>query len=185
MKQFFIIAGCNGCGKTTLYKSSFIPKDIPFVNFDNIARDELDIKNQYKQEISFKNFIKTGKIVMSRIANSIERNISFVIEVTSISSTLINYINEANQRGYQILVFFVSVESYETAYRRVLLRSEAGGHYVSKDIVKSRYERCFDTLIKSMNIIDYTFFFDNTDTLKIFSVYNKKKPLYVLSEKPS
>lgn len=41
MKQMFIVAGCNGCGKTTLYQSSFIPKNIPYINFDNIAREVL------------------------------------------------------------------------------------------------------------------------------------------------
>ena len=95
MKQIFILAGCNGCGKTTLYQSSFIPKNIPYLNFDRIAQDELEIKNHYKQEISTKDFIKTGKILRDRIINSIENNSSFVIEVTTISHSLTNYINKA------------------------------------------------------------------------------------------
>lgn len=43
MKQIFILAGCNGCGKTTLYQSSFIPKNIPYLNFDRIFFDNTNV----------------------------------------------------------------------------------------------------------------------------------------------
>ena len=55
MPTLYILAGPNGAGKTTFYftaiEQGFIDKDLPFINTDLIARNEL---GGYLEKISQK-----------------------------------------------------------------------------------------------------------------------------------
>ena len=39
MKRYILFAGCNGVGKSTLYQTNELFKDMPRVNMDEIVRE--------------------------------------------------------------------------------------------------------------------------------------------------
>lgn len=76
MPTLYILAGPNGAGKSTFYftaiEQGFIDKELPFINTDIIAKNEL---GGYSEE----NFQKAEAIVRSRMAERISKNEDFLI----------------------------------------------------------------------------------------------------------
>jgi predicted ABC-type ATPase len=74
---FYVIAGCNGAGKTTFAKE-FLPSIgvIRFLNADEIARGLSPLK---PEAVAF----KAGKLLLSELGELIERRERFALEIHS------------------------------------------------------------------------------------------------------
>ena len=136
MPDIFIIAGCNGAGKTTA-AYSLLPetfKTIEFVNADEIARglSPLNVEGAAFQ---------AGRIMLSRITQLIDENKSFAFETTLSGVTYIKFLKEAKLKGYGITFFFVYLNNTELAKSRVALRVSKGGHNIPKDVIERRYAK--------------------------------------------
>lgn len=106
--KLYIIAGCNGAGKTTA--SYTILPDIlnckEFVNADEIAKGLSPFNTESMA-------IEAGKIMLRRIDELIETNTTFAIETTLATRTYQHMIRYAKRNGYiVILIFFCSSLQY-------------------------------------------------------------------------
>jgi predicted ABC-type ATPase len=158
-KNLYIIAGCNGAGKTTA--SFTILPDIldckEFVNADEIARG---LSPFQPDKVSF----EAGRIMLNRIENLFQDNQSFAFETTLATKSYKNKIIEAKQNGYEVTLLFFWLNNIYLAIERVATRVQEGGHNIPTDVIIRRYKRgiinLFDIYIP---IVDEYMIIDNSD----------------------
>jgi len=134
MPKMYIIAGCNGAGKTTA-SYTVLPEMFScgeFVNSDEIAK-KLAPSNPESEAI------RASRIMLERIHELIEKGTDFGVETTLATRTLLQVIESAKSRGYIVLLVFLWLEMPELAIERVRLRVASGGHNVPEAIIRRRY----------------------------------------------
>lgn len=97
MPNFYIIAGCNGAGKTTA-SFNILPRILncdEFVNADEIARG---ISPFHPERVA----IQAGKIMLKRIDELLEEGVDFAIETTLTTYSYQKTIRLAQSKGYEI-----------------------------------------------------------------------------------
>ena len=90
MPDLYIIAGCNGAGKTTA-SFSVLPDMLncqEFVNADEIARG---LSPFHPEKVA----IESGRIMLNRINGLISKNVDLAFETTLSTKTYPNLIKEA------------------------------------------------------------------------------------------
>ena len=130
-KNLYIIAGCNGAGKTTV-SYTILPEIIEckeFVNADEIAKG---LSPFQPEKLSF----EAGRIMINRINELIERGENFAFETTLSTRSYKQKIEIAKQRGYTITILFFWLNNIELAKERVKVRVLEGGHNIPSDIIK-------------------------------------------------
>ncbi len=117
------IAGPNGAGKTTLYRSHLEPSGLRFVNADVLA-DRLRIDAYRAAE--------AADAIRRMLVDSGE---SFIFETvfSDPAGDKLEFLIEAERRGYTVVLFFVGVDSAATSDERVSMRVEKGGHDVPRE----------------------------------------------------
>ena len=120
----YLIAGCNGAGKTTFAKE-FLPSIgvIRFLNADEIARGLSPLK---PEAVAF----KAGRLLLSELRELVDRHETFALESTLSDRTYVNAFENAKQQGYAIKLHFVWIPDVREAIRRVRQRVIEGGHGV-------------------------------------------------------
>ncbi len=159
MPSLYIIAGCNGAGKTTA-AYNLLPdvfKAIEFVNADEIARGLSPLNSE---GVAF----QAGKIMLGRLKNLLSRKKSFAFETTLAGSTYINFIRLAKSEGYDITLFFIWLNNVNLAKERVAERVRKGGHNISEDVVERRYIKGISNLEKYLPEVDDWYIYDNSGT---------------------
>lgn len=157
-KNLYIIAGCNGAGKTTA-SFTILPEIIgckEFVNADEIAKG---LSPFQPEKVSF----EAGRIMLNRINELLARNESFAFETTLSARTYKNKILKAKKQGYTVTLLFFWLENIELAKKRVEIRVKEGGHNIPQDIIERRYIRGIKNLFDIyLEIVDGTLIFDNS-----------------------
>lgn len=157
MPDIFIIAGCNGAGKTTA-AYNLLPevfKTVEFVNADEIARGLSPLN---PTGVAF----QAGRIMLQRLEQLIEENQSFSFETTLSGVTYLNFIKKAMEKGYGITFFFVYLNSVELAKERVALRVSKGGHSIPEDVIERRYYKGLQNFSKYAAIADDWYIYENS-----------------------
>ena len=158
-KNLYIIAGCNGAGKTTA--SFTILPDIldcrEFVNTDEIAKG----LSPFQPE---KVAIEAGKIMLNRINNLLHENVNFAFETTLASKTYKNTILKAKEAGYNVTLLFFWLQTVELAKKRVAKRVLEGGHNIETEVIERRYLKGIRNLFDIyMPIVDVILIYDNSE----------------------
>lgn len=149
-KNLYIIAGCNGAGKTTA-SFTILPEIIDcqeFVNADEIAKG---ISPFQPEKVAF----EAGRIMLNRINELIENCETFAFETTLATKSHIQKVRKAKQKGYNTMLLFFWLETIDLARERVRIRVKEGGHNIKPDVIKRRYIRgiknLFDIFIPEVN----------------------------------
>lgn len=178
MKNLYIIAGPNGAGKTTL-SYTILPeifKCEDFVNADEIARG-LSPFNPEKAAI------KAGKLMLERIAELLENGQSFAFETTLSTRSYVNLVKKAKEKGYEVILLFLSLESIHLAIERVEIRVNEGGHNIPVETIKRRYEIGLKNLFQLyIPIVDKWMLVDNSGSSFEFVAEGAGTELIIRSE---
>lgn len=160
-KKMYIIAGCNGSGKTTA-SYSILPEILnckEFINADEIARG----LSPFQVETVA---IEASRIMIHRIDEMMKSNKDFAVETTLASRTYKNKIINAQKNGFDVILIFYFLNSIELAYKRVENRVKEGGHNIEKDVIKRRFISGIKNLFEIyIPIVDEFFIYDNTNKL--------------------
>lgn len=135
-KNLYIIAGCNGAGKTTA-SFTILPEIIEckeFVNADEIAKG---LSPFQPEKVAF----EAGRIMLERINELLKNEESFAFETTLSTKSYKNKIKEARQKGYTVTMLFFWLQNVELAKERVKIRVSEGGHNIESDVIERRYIR--------------------------------------------
>ncbi len=160
MPTLFILAGPNGAGKTTFYynaiKDGYINPDLPFVNVDIVARNEL---GGYTEE----NFVKAAEITRERISKHLEFKQDFMIESNLAKTADYNWIENMKKAGYEIILYFLCTKDILINIDRVERRVKEGGHFIPAHIITDRYNLCLIYLKSRLHLFQEVYLIDNTE----------------------
>jgi predicted ABC-type ATPase len=158
-KDLYIIAGCNGAGKTTA-SYTVLPEILnckEFVNADEIARG----LSPFQPE---KVAIEAGRIMLKRIEELLNNNENFAFETTLASKSYKHTILAAKAKGYNVTLLFFWLQPVELAKQRVRARVLAGGHHIETEVIERRYisgiKNLFDIYIQ---LVDSVMILDNSE----------------------
>ncbi len=157
-KRCYIIAGPNGAGKTT-FANEFLPIEaecINFINADLIAKGLSPFKPENVA-------IKAGKLMIQQMNEFVFMNKSSAVETTFSGKDYIERINNWKSANYEIIVYYLKLQSVELSIERVRLRVSQGGHDIPEQVIRRRYERSlknFQRIYK--HLADSWTIFDNS-----------------------
>jgi len=157
MPDIFIIARCNGAGKTTA-AYTLLPdvfKTVEFVNADEIARG---LSPFNPTGVAF----QAGRIMLERIDQLIADKISFSFETTLSGLAYLKLIKKAKATGFNITLFFVYLNSVALAKERVAIRVSKGGHSIPPDVIERRYYKGLKNLSSYSFLADKWFVYNNS-----------------------
>lgn len=150
-----IIAGANGCGKSTLTsRSSFIYK-IPLLDPDAIS-------NVLQPNIPGASAVAAARRVLISAGKHIEKGESFAVETTLAGKHYLRMMVGARIVGFEVVLVYIGTENVEINLARIRNRVLAGGHDVPESDVRRRYQRSFKSLPIAMERADHTILFDNS-----------------------
>jgi len=150
-----VIAGPNGCGKSTLTRSvDFAGRD-RLLDPDAIAR-RLNPLNPHAAAID------AAREVLQRTTDYLNRDVSFSVETTLSSHGRVDLIRKAKSRGYQVHLVFMGLDSPERCITRIRNRTALGGHFVPDADVRRRYKRSVANAAKALRSADIAYFYDNS-----------------------
>ena len=132
----YIIAGCNGAGKTTAFRSSLYESigSPVFINSDEIARSICPDNVESVQ-------VSAGRIAVEMIHTYLAGEESFCVETTLATRTYSGHISEAHRNGFKVALFYYWLDSPDLAVARVEQRVVEGGHDVPEDVIRDRYDK--------------------------------------------
>jgi len=154
----YIIAGCNGAGKTTASFSllpSILKCDI-FINADEIARE---IAPGEVEKVAF----EAGRQMIEQINARIRKRESFAFETTLSARSYRETILFAQALGYHVTLLFFWLESVEMAIDRVARRVKEGGHNIETEVIRRRYNRGIKNLFEIyIPLVSETMIYNNS-----------------------
>ncbi len=158
-QNLYIIAGCNGVGKTTA-SFTVLPEILnckEFINADEIAKG----LSPFQPE---KVAIEAGRIMLHRIDELLESRESFAFETTLATKSYKKKILEAQSNNYNVTLLFFWLNSVELANERVKERVREGGHNIPENIIYRRYYNGINNLFTIyLPIVNEAFLFDNSE----------------------
>lgn len=171
-KTLYIIAGCNGAGKTTASLTMLpeIWQCKEFVNADEIARG---ISPFNPEAVAF----QAGRLMLQRIDTLLEENETFSIETTLATRSYVQLIKRAKEQGYMVNLLFFWLSSPDVAKQRVAKRVSEGGHSIPEVVIERRYYSGISNFFNLYkDIVDFWSLVDNAsnprtliaDSVKIY-----------------
>lgn len=142
MPKLYIIAGCNGAGKTTA-GLTILPEILnchEFINADIIAA-ELSPANP---ELAA---LEAGRLMLKKIRVFIKEQVDFAFETTLATRSYISLIKNVKARNYEVILLYYWLPSPTFAKVRVASRVAQGGHCIPSDVIERRYHRGIYNLI--------------------------------------
>lgn len=177
-KTIYIIAGCNGAGKTTA-SFTILPEILDckvFVNADEIAKG---LSPFQPEKVAF----EAGRIMLERIESLLNSNISFAFETTLATKIYKSKLENAILNGYNIKLLFFWLPSVEMAINRVAIRVSEGGHNIPTDVIERRYSRGIENLFKIyVPLCDEWAVFDNSDELPDLIARGYSSELFIMKK---
>jgi len=101
MLNLYIIAGCNGAGKTTA-SFTILPEMLnckEFVNADSIAEG---LSPFNPESVAF----EAGRIMLQRIHELMKTKVDFAFETTLATRSYVSFLKNARNLGYRITLLF-------------------------------------------------------------------------------
>lgn len=151
MKEYIIIAGVNGTGKTS-FRGVLEGQNVllgHIVDPDLIAR-----QNDF-------NTISAGFQAVREIRDYLNRGETITQETTLSSHQIKKTILKAKEKGYRIIMYYIGLNTkYESIYR-IANRVRKGGHDIPPDDVIRRFENRFASLERIVPLCDKVIFYDN------------------------
>jgi predicted ABC-type ATPase len=157
--NLYIISGCNGAGKTTA-SYSVLPDMLncrEFVNADEIAKG----LSPFQPDSAA---IEAGRIMLNRIKDLTNHNVDFAFETTLATKSYVQFIKQAQSKGYFVTLVYFWLNSPELAVERVRNRVISGGHNIPENVIYRRYTSGMNNLSKLyLPICDYWLIIDNSE----------------------
>ena len=138
-----VIAGCNGSGKSSfsnlLATAEFEPFDYDYHYLKNYkALFDSDVREIMAHNMAF-------SALEDNIQRAINNNSNFCYE-TNFNSTPLYWPQIFQQNNFELRLIYLCLNSIKEAQRRVDIRVENGGHFVSKEEIEKRYFDGFGNL---------------------------------------
>ena len=161
-KQLYIIAGCNGAGKTTA-SFTILPEVLDckeFINADEIAKG---LSPFQPESVA----MQAGRIMLARMDELLQKGETFAFETTLATKSYKQKIEWAQANGYEVTLLFFWLDSPNMAKKRVAQRVAEGGHSIPSETIERRYHNGIANLFAIyIDMVDICYIFDNSEGRK-------------------
>ena len=158
-KQLYIIAGCNGAGKTTA-SFTILPEVLgckEFINADEIAKG---LSPFQPERVA----VQAGRIMLARMDELLQKGETFAFETTLATKSYKQKIEWAQANGYEVTLLFFWLDSPNMAKKRVAQRVAEGGHSIPSQTIERRYHNGIANLFAIyIDMVDICYIFDNSE----------------------
>lgn len=154
-KQLWLLAGGNGTGKSTFYRTRLAPSGLPFVNADIIA------KLLYPQAPEAHSY-HAAKLAEHLRLQLLRQGRSFCFETVFSHPSKIDFVAHAKTLGYEVVLVFIHLCDPALNQARIAQRVSEGGHHVPDDKVISRIPRTLKLIKKTLPLCDQVYILDNS-----------------------
>lgn len=124
------------------------------ISFDG---NQIILKEGYEVEDYFVSYI-TSYIWEELLKTSNK----FTVETVMSHPSKLDFMRQAQEAGFKVYLYFVSLADPELNKRRVQTRVSQGGHLVDENKIKQRYYRTMNYLYEALKITDEAYLFDNS-----------------------
>jgi predicted ABC-type ATPase len=159
--RLWIVAGPNGCGKSTLYSESVISEldgSVWIVNPDLLTAR---LRQSEKMDLAAAN-LEAVKRIETWLRASVSVHQTIGVETVLSTPKYRPLVREARNRGFEIRFIYAYVESLECQLERIRVRVAKGGHDVPPDKVAARREKSFAQFPWFFWEADWALVYDNT-----------------------
>lgn len=94
--------------------------------------------------------------------NLLKEEKSFTFETVMSFSDKVEFLRDAQLKGYRTYLYYVATEDPIINISRVRHRVKMGGHAVPEDKIISRYHRSLDLLVEAVKFTNRAYIFDNS-----------------------
>ena len=161
-KQLYIIAGCNGAGKTTA-SFTILPEVLDckeFINADEIAKG---LSPFQPESVA----MQAGRIMLARMDELLQKGETFAFETTLATKSYKQKIEWAQANDYEVTLLFFWLDSPNMAKKRVAQRVAEGGHNIPLETIERRYYNGIANLFTIyIDMVDICYIFDNSEGRK-------------------
>ena len=161
-KQLYIIAGCNGAGKTTA-SFTILPEVLDckeFINADEIAKG---LSPFQPESVA----MQAGRIMLARMDELLQKGDTFAFETTLATKSYKQKIEWAQANDYEVTLLFFWLDSPNMAKKRVAQRVAEGGHSIPSETIERRYHNGIANLFAIyIDMVDICYIFDNSEGRK-------------------
>ncbi len=154
-KQLWLLAGANGAGKSTFYKQYLSKHGIQFVNADLIAR-EIDLDNP--ETVSY----EAANAAAGIRSEMLDQGASFCFETVFSHPSKIEFIQQAKNKQYDIVLVYIHLINPELNEARVHQRTLEGGHNVPTQKIYSRIPRTIKHIKEALTLVNQAWILDNS-----------------------
>ena len=158
-KHLYIIAGCNGAGKTTA-SFTILPEVLDckeFINADEIAKG---LSPFQPESVA----MQAGRIMLARMDELLQKGETFAFETTLATKSYKQKIEWAQANGYEVTLLFFWLCNVAMAKERVAQRVAEGGHNIPDEIIERRYYNGIANLFAIyIDMVDICYIFDNSE----------------------
>ena len=168
MPKLYIIAGCNGAGKTTA-SYTVLPEMLgcrEFVNADEIAKG---LSPFNPESVA----IEAGRLMLQRMNDLL----------SLATRSYVKFVERAQAKGYFVTLLYFWLPTPEQAIERVATRVSEGGHNIPSDVIRRRYANGIKNLTTLYTpICDFWTIYDNSsadEEIKIVASGEKNITIHV------
>jgi|SRR5579871_2787976 len=157
MPTFTVVAGANGCGKTTLTRwarEEF--QENPVLDPDAIAR------SLQSTGANTGSAIDAGREVLLMAERLLASGQSFTVETTLSGHTYLRMMTRAKVQGYLVVLIYIGTTDVSINLQRVRSRVAKGGHDVPDEDQRRRYPRSLANAAEALAIADEAVILDNS-----------------------
>jgi len=154
-KQLWILAGGNGAGKSTFYRTQLAPLGVPFINADVLAKE---LYPEAPEEHSY----DAAKLATEMRFKLLHEGRSFCFETVFSHPSKIDFVAKAKALGYQIILVFIHLDNVSLNQARVAQRLSEGGHNVPDEKVASRIPRLLQNIKQTLPLCDQVRILNNS-----------------------
>lgn len=158
-KQLYIIAGCNGAGKTTA-SFTILPEVLDckeFINADEIAKG---LSPFQPESVA----MQAGRIMLARMNELLQKGETFAFETTLATKSYKQKIEWAQTNGYEVTLLLFCHCYIAQPKERVAQRVAEGGHSIPSQTIERRYYNGIANLFTIyIDMVDICYIFDNSE----------------------
>ena len=154
-RQLWLLAGGNGAGKSTFYRTRLAPLGIPFVNADLVA-------SELFPEAPEVHSYEAAQVVEEIRNNLLLEGRSFCFETVFSHPSKVDFVGKAKALGYQVILVMIHLESTSLNKARVAQRVEEGGHHVPDEKIETRIPRLLQLVKSVIPLCDHVTLLDNS-----------------------
>ena len=157
----WIIAGPNGCGKSSFYNRTDIEDwggSVWIINPDLLTQRIADHERLPVDEAN----LQAVQRIERWLYESVDVYQTIGVETVLSSSKYRTLVSRAHARGFEIRLIYLVLQTAELQEERVRIRILEGGHGVPVEKIRARRIRSFEQLAWFIREVDACFIYDNS-----------------------